>query len=262
MKLRALITLVFFLLFLLALSYFTPYNPFAVDLEKSLLQPSRVHFFGTDANGRDIFSQILYGMRYSLFVGISVVSVCLIIGSFIGFLAGYYSGLVDHIFVFVSDILQSLPGLLLAIAIAAFVPPSLFNLIVILSLVGWVSYARLVRSQVLELKNREFILAAKSLGVPLPRLLWKHFLPNLSQLLVVQASFGIAGVILAESTLSFLGLGLPIHLPSLGKMLDSGVNLLLIAPHVSLFPGLVIMMLILFFNFVGEKLRRERQNVK
>lgn len=237
--------------------------PFCLDvtllqsnLPQSLLQPNLQHWFGTDGNGKDIFTQILFSARLSLSISFVVVVFCVIIGVIIGFIASYFSGLADRIFVFVADIFQAFPGILLAITIAAFIEPGVMNLILLLSFTGWVSYARVVRAQIFQLKSREFILATEALGLSHAALLFKHILPNIAGPLIVQASFGMAGVILAESSLSFLGLGLPAHVPSLGKLLDSGVNLLLIAPHVSLFPGAVIMLFVLGFNLFGDQLRK------
>lgn len=249
------------MLFLLALMlmgpFFSRYSPMASHLEHALSAPSQMFFLGTDSNGRDILAQILYGARISLLISLTVVLNCLTIGILVGFFAGFYGGKVDRVFLFVADVFQAFPGILLAIFIAAFLKPSIMNLILLLSFVGWVSYARVVRAVVTEMKTREFILAAHALGASLPRLLSKHFLPNMLGPLVVQASFGMAGVILAESTLSFLGLGLPENVPSLGKLMDNGVNLLLVAPHVALFPGLVIMLFVLFFNLTGDWLREK-----
>lgn len=232
--------------------------PFSVSeshLELGLLTPNLTFWLGTDANGKDIFSLILYGSRFSLLISVCVVTACVLVGTMAGFVAGFYGGKTDKIFLFVADVFQAFPGILLAVAIAAFVSPSVFNLILLLSFVGWVSYARVVRIQVMELKTAEFIQAAHALGTSQWRLLTRHFLPNMAGPLIVQASFGMAGVILAESTLSFLGLGLPADIPTLGKLLDSGVNLLLRAPHVSLFPGAIIMIFVLSFNLLGDYLR-------
>jgi len=244
------------LLFLVVLlgPLFAPHD-LGSNLEHSLVTPNKTFLLGTDSNGRDILSLILHGARYSLLISTFVVLNCLIFGIIIGFWAGFNGKKTDKVFLFIADIFQAFPGILLAIAIAAFITPSIFNLILLLSFVGWVSYARVVRAQVLEIKSREFIQAGNALGATRWRLMWHYFLPNMAGPLIVQASFGMAGVILAESSLSFLGLGLPAHIPSLGKLLDSGVNLLLRTPHVSLFPGAVIMIFVLSFNLVGDYLR-------
>lgn len=253
--LKYIFPLIFILIFIGPL--LAPYNPLESHLEQSLLSPNSHYLLGTDANGKDILSLILYSARLSLIISLSVVSACLFLGIIFGYLAGYYGGITDRVFLFIADVFQAFPGILLAIAVAAFIPPSVFNLILLLSFVGWVSYARVVRAQVLELKTREFIMAGNALGVSRWQLLWKHLLPNMAGPLIVQASFGMAGVILVESSLSFLGLGLPADVPSLGKLLDSGVNLLLVAPHVSIFPGAVIMLFVLSFNLIGDYIREK-----
>lgn len=247
--------MVLFVTLILAAPYFAVHNPMQSHLQNILSVPNFTHWLGTDANGRDIFSQVLFGARTSFLISVVVVVVSLFTGLVFGFLAGYFGGVIERVFLFVADVFQAFPGILLAIAIAAFLPASVINLILLLSFVGWVSYFRVIRAQVIEMKRREFIMAGLALGIRKRRLLFRHFLPNMAGPIIVQASFGMAGVILAESTLSFLGLGLPENVPSLGKLLDSGVNLLLIAPHVSIFPGLVIMVFVLFFNLMGDRLR-------
>lgn len=253
---RAIKYCLFFVFFIILTGpLLAPGDPFVSHLEQALLPPGNGHLLGTDANGKDILSLILYGSRLSLMISLSVVALCVFLGIIFGSLAGYFGGLVDRSFLFVADVFQAFPGILLAIAVAAFIPPGVINLILLLSFVGWVSYARVVRAQVLELKSQEYVLAGRALGVGGPRLLFRHLLPNMAGPLIVQASFGMAGVVLAESSLSFLGLGLPADVPSLGKMLDSGVNLLIVAPHVSIFPGAVIMFFVLSFNLIGDYLR-------
>ena len=231
--------------------------PFATttNLEISLQKPSLAHWLGTDANGRDMLILMIAGARISLGISLAVVTACVFFGLVMGFLAGFYGGVIDRLFLMVADVFQAFPGILLAIGIAAFLPQSVFNLILLLAFVGWVSYARVIRAQVIEIKSREFITAARAIGVSNRRQLFRHFLPNMLSPLIVQASFGLAGVILAESTLSFLGLGLPESIPSLGKLMDQGVGLLLVAPQVALFPGLLIMFFVLFFNLAGDRLR-------
>lgn len=237
------------------LPFFIGIDPMAPHLERTLLAPGRDFWMGTDANGRDIFAQIVFGGRISLVVGLAVVMLASSFGVVAGFAAGYFGGVVDRLFLLVADAIQAFPGVLLAIFIAAFLPPGIINLILLLSFVGWVGYARVVRAQAIEMKSREFVVAARALGASTRRLLLKHFLPNILSPLVVQMSFGMAGAMLAEATLSFLGLGLPEGVPSLGKLMDAGANLLLVAPHVSIFPGLVIMSFVLLFNVSGESLR-------
>lgn len=245
--------------FLVLVALFAPWvapnNPSLFHLKDQLLGPHHGFWFGQDNFGRCVLSRILYGARVSLGIGVVVVTLNLLVGLTIGMTAGWLGGIVDTIFLFIMDVLMSFPGFLLAIAIAAFVGPSVTNVILILSALGWVGYARLARGQVLTFKEREFVIASKGLGASAPRLLIRHILPNLMGPMIVQASFGMAGVILIESALSFLGLGVPLDVPSWGNMLDQGTQYLLIAPHLSIFPGIFIMLIVLGFNFLGDGLR-------
>lgn len=235
--------------------WLSPHDPNAFFLDHQLHGPHENFWFGNDLFGRCVFSRVLYGARISLGIGVSVVALNLTAGLLIGMAAGWRGGWLDQIFVFISDIFMAFPGFLLAIAIAAFVGPKTSNVILILSVMGWVSYARLARGQVLAIKEREFVRAAASLGANDGRLMFLHILPNMMGPMLVQSTFGMAGVILVESTLSFLGLGVPVETPSWGNMLDQGTSYLLIAPHLSLFPGLMIMLVVLGFNFLGDGLR-------
>lgn len=250
------LSFIFVIVLVLLAPEFLPQSYFQSHLSQALQMPSLLHPLGTEGHGKDILGLILKGLRLSLLISFLVVSFCLTLGVTFGFLAGYFGGWTDKTFIFIADIFQAFPGILLAIAFAAFIPPSFFNLVLLLSFVGWVSYARVVRAQTIELKSKEYIQATKAMGLSLPKTLFHHFIPNMAGPLIVQASFGMAGVILVESTLSFLGLGLPANVASLGKLIDSGVNLLLVAPHVALFPGAMIMIIVLIFNFLGERLRK------
>ncbi len=223
--------------------------------EGELRGPSVAHLLGQDEEGRDVLSRVIYGARLSLLVGFTTVLLSMVLGSTIGMIAGYFGGRLDELFVFVSDIFMAFPSILLIIAIAAFMPPSVLNIILVLSFVGWVSYARIVRGQVLSIRRVEYIQAAEVLGYSNPRILTRHVLPNVMGPLIVNATLSVAGVIIAESTLSFLGLGVPPGMPSWGSMLDAGVAFLLIAPHLSIVPGLAIMLTVLGFNFFGDGLR-------
>jgi peptide/nickel transport system permease protein len=229
--------------------------PDQVHMESQLAPPTSAHLLGQDEEGRDVLSRVVYGARYSLLISFTTVALSLLLGTLIGMLAGYFGGRWDEAFVFVGDIFLAFPSILLLIAIAAFVPPSLFNIILILAFVGWVSYARITRGQAITLKNAEYIQAARILGFSHRRILGRHLLPNALGPLIVNATLSLAGVILAESTLSFLGLGIPAGIPSWGSMLDSGVAYLLIAPHLSIAPGMAIMLTVLGFNFLGDGLR-------
>lgn len=232
-----------------------PFDPSTYNLSQQMQLPSLHHWMGTDENGRDIFVRVLYGTRVSLGIGVCVTFLCAVLGVFAGFLAGFKGGWFERLFLMVSDIFQAFPGILLAIAVAAFLPPTVLNVIVLLSFVGWVGYARVTRAQVMSVREKEYIQATEALGVPLHLVFFKHVLPNIAGPLMVQAAFGMAGIILVESTLSFLGLGLPVTIPSWGRMLDTGSSLLLIAPHLSIFPGLAIMCSVLIFNLLGDRLR-------
>jgi peptide/nickel transport system permease protein len=232
------LVLVFFILAAFA-PWIAPRDPAAINLPTRLDTPSRAHWFGTDELGRDIFSRIVYGARISMLVGSCVVLASLALGLIIGSVAGYYGGGIDR---FVNVVLMnaflSFPGILLAIAFVAFRGPGIFNLILALSLGGWVGYARLVRGQVLAAREREFVEAARALGASDLRIIVRHILPNIIQPVVVQAAIGMAGAILAEATMSFLGLGVPPPTASWGAMLNDGRAHLFDAPHLVLFPAL------------------------
>lgn len=234
--------------------WLAPHDPDAQDLDHPCAGPSGAHWLGQDELGRDLASRLIVGARASALVGLIVVSISVSLGVLIGLLAGYLGGAVDQLVMRVVDILLAFPGILLAIAVAGILGPSLFNIILALSILGWTGFARLVRGQVLSLREREFVLAAKAYGASPARIMWKHVLPNVLAPVVVQATFGMAGVILAEASLSFLGLG-PQDIPTWGAMLNSGVDFLLFAPHLSLIPGVAIMLTVLAFNFLGDALR-------
>jgi len=240
--------------------FVAPYDPLAIDLRGELEGPRIGHPLGQDKLGRDIFSQVIYGSRVSLVVGLVVVGISLLIGVSLGAAAGYFGGAFDAILMRIVDILLAFPGILLAIALAGILGPNLRNIILALCVLGWVGYARLVRGQVLAEKNREYVLAARALGASHPRIILRHILPNCFAPVIVEATFGLAGVILAESSLSFLGLG-PQDVPTWGRLLNEGAQYLLFAPHVATFPGIAIMLTVLGFNFIGDGLRN-RWDVK
>ncbi len=233
-----------------------PQNPSQIDLPNRLMSPSATHWFGTDELGRDILSRIIFGARISMLVGGSVVSLSLLLGLLVGALSGYYGGRFDRfINIIVMNAFLSFPGILLAIAFVAFRGPGLFNLILALSLGGWIGYARLVRAQVLTVREREFVEAARALGASDARILLRHILPNIIQPIIVQSAIGIAGAILAEGTMSFLGLGVAPPTASWGSMLNDSRAHLFDAPHLVLFPAATVMFAVLSFNFIGDALR-------
>jgi peptide/nickel transport system permease protein len=231
-------------------------DPAYIDLPNRLASPSWSHWCGTDELGRDILSRLIYGSRISMLVGSCVVATSLFLGLIVGSIAGYYGGGIDR---FVNVVLMnaflSFPGILLAIAFVAFRGPGIFNLVLALSLGGWVGYARLVRAQVLGAREREFVEAAKALGASDARVIVRHILPNIIQPVIVQAAIGMAGAILAEATMSFLGLGVPPPTASWGAMLNDGRAHLFDAPHLVIFPALAVMLAVLSFNFIGDALR-------
>jgi len=232
-----------------------PYSPVEQDLYNGLAGPGPAHWLGQDRLGRDILSRIIHGARVSLLVGFVTVSVSVVVDSKVGAAAGYFGGKVDEIIMRVTDVFLSFPGILLAIAVMAVLGPSLSNVIVALSLMGWTGFARLVRGQVLSLREREFVIAAEALGAFPVLIIELHLLPNVVAPLVVEATFGVAAAIVGEAGLSFLGLGAPPPTPSWGAMLSEGRQFLLVAPHLTTFPGLAIMLVVMGINFLGDGLR-------
>jgi peptide/nickel transport system permease protein len=236
--------------------YLAPHDPAQIDLPRRLAAPGAGHPFGTDELGRDIFSRVIFGARISLMVAVSVVGLSLAAGLVAGYLAGFYGGVADTVLnVYVTNAFLALPGILLAIAFVAFMGPGLGNLIVALAISGWVGYARLVRAQVMAVKEREFVEAARALGASDLRIAMRHLLPNIVQPLIVQAAIGMAGAVLAEATLSFLGLGVPPPAASWGAMLNDARSHLFDSPHLLFFPAMAVMLLVLAFNFLGDALR-------
>lgn len=236
--------------------WLAPANPAAIDLVHRLAPPSTAHWFGTDELGRDILSRVIFGARLSLLVSVSVVACSLSLGILLGGIAGYYGGAIDTVLnIFAMNAFMALPGILLAIAFVAFLGPGLINLILALSIGGWVGYARLVRGQVLAIREREFVEAARALGASDLRIFFRHILPNIVQPLIVQSAIGMAGTVLAEATLSFLGLGVPPPTASWGSMLNDARSHLFDAPHLVVFPAIAVMLCVLSFNFIGDALR-------
>ena len=235
--------------------FLTPYDARAQELSRRLERPSVSHPLGLDELGRDILSRLISGAQVSLLVGVSVVGISSLLGMLLGSIAGYAGGRIDDAISRVMDVLMAFPGILLAIALVAVLGPSLGNVILALSVIGWVGYARLVRAQALRTRELEFVQAARALGASASRIVLKHVLPSAFPAVVVQGTLGMAGAIIAEAALSFLGLGVQPPTPSWGTMLDAGRSHLFDAPHLTLFPGLAIALLVLGFNFLGDGLR-------
>ena len=232
-----------------------PYSPYAIDSTQRGTTPSAAHPFGMDQVGRDVLSRVIFGARVAMLVGLSATGLSLVVGVFVGATAGYFGGGADAVLMRLVDALQAFPILILLIAIAAALGPSLAHVIVILGLTTWAQYARVVRADVLSLRQREFVVAARTLGVPNRRIIVRHILPNALGPIIVLASLSVAGVILLESALSFLGLGTQPPTPSWGSMLADGRTYILTYPHIALFPGLAITLTVLAFNLLGDGLR-------
>ena len=231
-----------------------PAPPAQLDLELRLQGPSRAHPLGLDELGRDILARLLYGARVSMAVGAAVVLLAGAVGTLVGLIAGYAGGRVDSALMRVVDVVLAFPGILLAIALVAVLGPALRHVVLALVVIGWVGYARLVRGQVLQLRELEYVAAARALGIPRRVIVLRHVLPNVLPTLFVQASLSMAGAILAEAGLSFLGLGIQPPTPSWGAMVNAGRGHLIEAPHLALFPGLAIFATVMALNFLGDAL--------
>lgn len=255
----ALIGILFLLIFILSAllaPWLAPSDPASLNLSDRLAGPSVAHWFGTDELGRDTLSRTIYGARISLIVALSVVSLSVAVGLIAGCISGFYGGWIDTaINVYLMNAFLALPGILLAIAVVAFTGPGLGNVVIALAISGWVGYARLIRGQVMAVKEREFVEAARALGASDLRILGQHILPNIIQPLVVQGAIGMATAVMAEATLSFLGLGVPPPAASWGSMLNDARSHLFDSPHLVFFPAMAVMLCVLSFNFLGDALR-------
>jgi peptide/nickel transport system permease protein len=232
-----------------------PYDPAVQNLAERLIGPTWSHPLGLDELGRDMLARLLIGARISMLVGLSVVSISAAVGVLVGAIAGYAGGWLDAVLGRCMDVLLAFPGILLAIALVAVLGPSLVNVVLALTAIGWVSYARLVRGQVLKVRELDYVRAARATGAAAPRVLITHIIPATLTAVSVQATLGMAGTIIAEASLSFLGLGVQPPTPSWGTMLDAGRSHLFDAPHLTVIPGLAIAVLVLGFNFAGDALR-------
>lgn len=233
----------------------THYDPNVIAMDDALRAPSFSHPFGTDAFGRDVATRVMYGARFSLQVGVVSRLIALVIGTALGLLAGYYGGKTDRWIMRLADVTLAYPGLLLLIAVMAAVGPSKLSLFIAIGVVGWAGVARLVRAQVLTVKEREFILAIRSIGASDPIVIVRHILPNVLTPIIVIFSMGLGASIMAESSLSFLGLGAQPPTASWGSMISSGIDYLRVAPWLSLAPGIVVTLTVLGFNLLGDALR-------
>jgi len=248
------IIMMMFILAMLA-SWIAPYDPDAFDVKEILLGPSWQHWMGTDGLGRDVLSRMLFGGRISLLVGLVAVGISTAIGIVLGALAGYYRGLVDTVIMRLVDIMLSIPSFFLILAVIAFLTPSIINIMIVIGLTSWMGVTRLVRAEFLSLSNREFILASRTLGAKDMRLIFIHLLPNSLTPIIVSAVLGVAGAVLLESGLSFLGLGVQAPQASWGNILTDGKEYIQFAWWLSLYPGMAILLTVLGYNLLGEGLR-------
>ncbi len=235
--------------------WLAPYDPNSIDLKQVLMPPSPAHLLGTDTLGRDVLSRIIYGSRVSLKVGFVAVGLATLIGLFVGALAGYYGGWVDQVLMRLVDLMLCFPAFFLILAVIAVLQPSIWNIMVVIGLTSWMGVARLVRAEFLSLREREFVTAARALGASDTRLILRHMLPNALAPIMVSATLGVAGAILTESALSFLGLGVQPPTPSWGNILTAGKDNIEIAWWLSVFPGLAILITVMSYNLLGEGIR-------
>lgn len=253
-KTGALIILAVFLLAVLA-PIIAPYDPDDINVKAILLAPSSQHWMGTDGLGRDVFSRMLFGGQISLLVGLVAVGISTAIGIVLGALAGFYRGWVDTLIMRLVDIMLSIPSFFLILAVIAFLTPSIVNIMIVIGLTSWMSVTRLVRAEFLSLREREFVMASRTLGAKDMRLIFTHLLPNSLTPIIVSSVLGVASAVLMESGLSFLGLGVQPPQASWGNILTDGKEYIQFAWWLSLFPGLAILVTVLGYNLLGEGLR-------
>ncbi len=246
------VVLVLFLASMLA-PFITPYDPDSLDLYHVLMPPSAGHWFGTDELGRDVFTRVVFGAKISLKVGFVAVGIAVLVGTIIGLVSAYYGGWIDSIFMRFVDIMLCFPTFFLILAVIAMLEPSIWYIMIIIGLTGWMGVARLVRAEVLSIRERDYIMAAKALGASDFRIIFRHVLPNALSPVLVSATLGVAGAILTESALSFLGVQPPT--PSWGNILSAGKDYIEFAWWLSLFPGLAILVTVLSYNLLGEGIR-------
>ncbi len=232
-----------------------PGDPFALDINSIFSPPSHAHLMGTDELGRDVFSRMVFGARISLKVGIVAVGIAILIGTSVGIVAGYFGGLVDAILMRFVDIMLCFPTFFLILAVIAFLEPSIFNIMAVIGITGWMGVARLVRAETLSLRNRDFVQAAMAIGESDLKIMFTHILPNALSPVLVAATLGVAGAILTESSLSFLGIGVQPPFPSWGNILTAGKDNIEFAWWLSLFPGIAILVTVLGYNLLGEGIR-------
>ncbi|WP_228727774.1 ABC transporter permease [Fusibacter ferrireducens] len=255
---KALVGLVMvFLFILIALlaPWIVPHDPYAVDMEKVLIAPNSTYVIGTDFLGRDILSRIIYGARISLVIGLVPTLISLAIGTFLGMVSGYFGGKIDYLIMRLADVCMAFPSLLLAMVVMYTLGASLFNIFIALSIVNWGSTSRIVRAQTLSIKEKEFVEAARSIGVGKFKILWRHIFPNCIPSLIVLFTLSVPEAIMSEASLSFLGVGAQPPTPSWGLMISRGKEFLFSSPWVAITPGVAIFLVVIAFNFIGDGLR-------
>jgi peptide/nickel transport system permease protein len=255
LALSGLVLIMVFFVVSIAPGLIAPYDPLEVDVDAIFSPPSSTHIMGTDELGRDVFSRMIYGARISLKVGFVAVGIAVTIGTAIGLMAGYFGGVVDTLLMRFVDIMLCFPTFFLILAVIAFLEPSIWNIMIVIGVTGWMGVARLVRAETLSLKNRDFVQAAKALGESDLMIMLKHILPNALSPVLVAATLGVAGAILTESALSFLGIGVQPPVPSWGNILTAGKDNIEFAWWLSLFPGVAILITVLGYNLLGEGIR-------
>lgn len=250
-------TVVVLLLFIVSIAapLLAPYDPASIDVKQILMGPTQSHLLGTDQLGRDVLSRMIWGSRISLKVGFVAIGIATTIGILFGAVSGYYGGWIDGIMMRFVDIMLCFPAFFLILAVIAFLEPSIWNIMVVIGITGWMGIARLVRAEFLSLREREFVVSARALGASDMRIIFRHILPNSMAPIIVSATLGVAGAILTESALSFLGIGVQPPTPSWGNILTAGKDNIEIAWWLSLFPGLAILVTVLGYNLLGEGIR-------
>jgi len=252
--LGAAVVIVLFIVSIFA-SYLSSYSPDQIDVTQILNPPSRAHIFGTDELGRDVFTRILYGSRISLKVGFVAVGIATLIGVILGSISGFYGKWVDSLVMRVVDIMLCFPSFFLILAVISILEPSIYNIMIVIGVTGWMGVARLVRAEFLSLKERDFVVAARAIGAGNLRVMFSHVLPNAMAPVLVSATLGVAAAVLTESALSFLGIGVQPPTPSWGNILTEGKDNIEIAWWLSLFPGFAILITVLSYNLLGEGIR-------
>jgi len=246
---------VFMLVISLTAPLIVPFGPNEINAWDVLNPPSLKHWFGTDDLGRDVLSRVIYGARISLLVGFVAAGIAVLIGTVVGLLAGFYGGWIDNLLMRVVDIMFCFPAFFLILAVITFLSPSIWYIMIIIGLTGWMGVARMVRAEVLSIREMDYIMAARCIGCSDKRVIFRHILPNAVSPALVAATLGIAGAILTESALSFLGIGVQPPTPSWGNILTSGKDYIEFAWWLSLFPGLAILVTVLAYNLLGEGVR-------